>query len=554
MRQNHLKKKPTDLFELRDAGCLWRILIAGLAAIIVVLSSAFAMAAATDTVYILKQAGEKEEEPQLVAPHELRALDRPIDPESYLVGPGDRLSINVWGAVHQGFDITISPEATAILPTVGEIRLADMTLAQAKADLLRQIDKIYPGVPASITLVQVRSLRVAVTGAVKKPGMYQVTANVHACEVIETAGWRLSSSRRRILLFRGDNTLRVDQQRFAHTADEAYNPYLTEGDRIFVPIARTGHGIFEISGEVKQPGTFEFVTGDRLEEAIKLAFGFDLKADTTTIELVRFINRDSSTVKQIIDLSAPGSNGGREMALRDDDRIFVRSWIDYRPKAAVTIRGEVTRPGQYPIENGQTLLSELFELCGGVTERADLSRAVLVRSGRFLLDTDTDERMRSIPIELQTDPEREWILAHSLAPAGQVSINLVRLLETNDVAYDLPLWHGDVVDVPRFLPQIKVIGRVQHPGLIPYEPGRGPDYYLERAGGFSWRADRGGTFVVKANTGSPVKKKKLKKLEAGDTIVVPTVREKEFWPVLRDAMVVLGNVATLYLVIDQAIK
>ena len=60
--------------------------------------------------------------------------------------------------------------------------------------------------------------------------------------------------------------------------------------------------------------------------------------------------------------------------------------------------------------------------------------------------------------------------------------------------------------------------------------------------------------MVKAVTGMPVQKSKVKGLDAGDTIVIPTKRERKFWPTFRDAMVVLGNVATLYLVIDQAVE
>jgi protein involved in polysaccharide export with SLBB domain len=536
------------LHRIRPA--LW----AGLSLVGCLICAAPAWGVNPDTVFVLRQTAEEPEEPVEVKQFNFKALDRSIDPASYLVGPGDRLSVNIWGAIHKGFDVPITPEATAIVPTVGEIPLLGLTLDRAKQVILTAIGRVYPGVPSSVTLVQVRTLKVAVAGAVKNPGMYEVTANVHASEAIDAAGWLPSSSRRRIYILRGNDTLQVDEQRFNQTGNEAFNPYLTEGDHIVVPEARVAHGVFEISGTLNRPGVFEFVPGDRLQEAIELAYGFTIEADTTSLELVRFVGLDSTVVERVIDLSAPAPQGGRELALQADDRIFVRSQLEYRPKATVTVLGEVARPGRYPIQSGQTLLSELFVMCGGLTSRADLAGATLSRSRGFLLDTDTDERMRSIPVELQTDSEREWILAHSLSPAGQVSIDLVRLLETQDVAYDLPLWDEDYVYVPRFLPQIKVIGRVTNPGLIPYEPNRGPDYYLERAGGYSWRADRRGTFVVKANTGSPLKKKKVKQLEAGDVIVVPTVRERQFWPILRDAMVVLGNVATLYLVVDQSIK
>jgi protein involved in polysaccharide export with SLBB domain len=111
-----------------------------------------------------------------------------------------------------------------------------------------------------------------------------------------------------------------------------------------------------------------------------------------------------------------------------------------------------------------------------------------------------------------------------------------------------------VIQIPRFISQVNVIGRVRRPGLIPYEPDRSLDYYIERAGGLAWRANDKDIFIVKGITGMPIEKQKLDKVDAGDTIVIPTKREKKFWPVFRDAMVVLGNVATLYLVIDQAVK
>jgi len=546
---------PTALL-WRERGFHFPIGVCGFALLIILFWCApgFAEGEMVDPPAVQEEPVDRPTEPRSAPPLDLVALDRPVNPETYLVGPGDELAVNVWGGVHRGFKVKVSPEASAILPTVGEISLSGLTLAQAKQAIRRQIGKVYPGVPATVTLVQVRSLKVVVAGAVEEPGIYLVTANVRASEAVETAGWLQTSSRRRIMLYRGDDTLRVDELRFALTGNEESNPYLTGGDCIYVPHARVTHGVFEVRGAVNRPGVFEIVEGDCLTDAIELAFGFTVDADTNAIELVRFVGADSLTAKHIIDLSVSGSTIGRNMALEPDDRIFVRPRIGYRPKSSVQIRGEVIKPGTYSITNGQTMFSTLLAWCGGLTERADASRATLVRGHRFQLGVDTDLRIRSIASELQTKTEREWILAHSLSPAGQVSIDLLRLLKTGDRAYDQPLWDGDVIDIPRFLPQINVIGRVRYPGVIPYEPERDLDYYLERAGGLSWRADRSNVFVVKGATGTPVERNKVKKLDAGDTIVIPTVREKKFWPILRDVMVVLGNVATLYLVIDQAVK
>ena len=533
---------------------LFSLLLSGFPAVLPGAPPAQATETDIDNLQSQPEPVDRSAEPRSRLALDLTALDRPIDPEKYLVGPGDELAINIWGGVHRGYKVTISPEATVIVPTVGEISIRGKTLTAAKKSILQQVGAIYPNVPATVTLVQVRSLKVAVTGAVDEPGIYLVTANVRASEVIETAGWQESSSRRRILLFRGDDKLRVDVRLFTNTGNEAYNPYLTEGDLIFVPQMRVRHGIFEIGGLVNKGGAFEFVDGDRLGDAIDLAFGFAVDADTTALELIRFVGQDTVTAKFVIDLSTAAPSQGRDRYLQDDDRVFVRSRLQYRPKASIRIGGEVIRPGRYAVKNGRTMLSEILKRCGGVTDRADLARATLLRAERHQIDLVTDRRMRSIADDLQTDAEREWILAHSLSEAGQVSIDLEKLIHSGNDSYDLPLWDGDMINIPHCLFQINVIGRVRRPGLISYQPGQGLNYYLERAGGLSWRGDRSRIFVVQGTTGTAVENNKIKTLDAGDTIVVPTKKRRTFWPLFRDAMVVLGNAATLYLVIDQAVK
>jgi len=95
---------------------------------------------------------------------------------------------------------------------------------------------------------------------------------------------------------------------------------------------------------------------------------------------------------------------------------------------------------------------------------------------------------------------------------------------------------------------------VVQPGLVTHIEGGDLTYYLRRVGGYSWRADRGGTFVVKAGTGTSVRKNDLKSIEPGDLIVVPTQRGKRFWNGLKESLIVASNVATIYLVIHQATR
>jgi polysaccharide export outer membrane protein len=137
---------------------------------------------------------------------------------------------------------------------------------------------------------------------------------------------------------------------------------------------------------------------------------------------------------------------------------------------------------------------------------------------------------------------------------GRVSTDFVALFEKGQLQYDLMLADGDQVIVPKQTNYVNVIGQVVQPGLVAHDPGGSLAYYLDRVGGYAWRADRGRTFVLKGGTGAAVKKGRVGSLDPGDIIVVPTKRERDVWNTLKESMVVVANLATIYLVIDQATR
>ena len=75
--------------------------------------------------------------PSTIAP----ALEGPVDPDKYFVGPSDVFSVNIWLSLPINFSVTVTPEGTLIVPTVGEIRVADCTLREAKKRVLEEIKK-----------------------------------------------------------------------------------------------------------------------------------------------------------------------------------------------------------------------------------------------------------------------------------------------------------------------------------------------------------------------------------------------------------------------------
>ncbi|HSG99781.1 MAG TPA: SLBB domain-containing protein, partial [candidate division Zixibacteria bacterium] len=326
---------------------------------------------------------------------------------------------------------------------------------------------------------------------------------------------------------------------------------LAEGDILVVPHKDPRWGNVEIVGAVQAGGMFDFVEGERVADLLSLADGLAPNADTTRIEVWRFIPGGDSALP-LKRRANETLNEFYQTPLESDDRIIVRETRDFRPRRAVRVTGEVLRPGVYAFSGDSTFLRDVIDSAGGVTVSADLAHARIIRTGNKLPPEERQLRVASVPTELRTRTENEWLLADILSEPGRVVTDFVALFEHGDEAFNVALFSGDQVHIPPQTASVSVIGRVVQPGLVPYRAGEDVSYYLERAGGFSWQADRGSTFLVKGTTGAAVKRGRIKAIDAGDTIVIPTKRDKNFWRSFRETLVVVSSLATVYLVIDQA--
>lgn len=480
-------------------------------------------------------------------------LDRVVNSDEYHVGPGDRIAITVIGTTPESFDLTITPEATLVVPTVGVIDLNGLTLTEAKSRLMDVLHEYYPNASPSVSLVEVRRFRVSVVGAVENPGLVTVTASTRASEAIEHAVLRDDAGRRAVRLIRGDDTLRVDLVAFENIGKLESNPYVIEGDVIQVPAVTMRWGIVDISGAVVTAGRFELVPGDRIEDIIDLAYGLSENADTTRVELWRFVEGEHEARRHDW---PPGTSYSAwlQTPLIPDDRILIRDIEGYHRQSAVTVSGELKRPGTYVFPGQSVSLLEVVDSAGGFTLEADLAHSYVIRRATPTWQTERADRVAKIPVEILSRIESDWLQAEALSMPGRVSTDFVALFANGDLDYDLMLSNGDQVIVPKQTNYVNVIGQVVQPGLVAHEPSENLSYYLERVGGYAWRADRGRTFVLKGGTGAAVKKGNVHSLDPGDIIVVPTKRERDWWNTFKESMVVVANLATIYLVIDQATR
>lgn len=477
-------------------------------------------------------------------------LDQVIEPDDYRVGPGDVIFVDIWTTRPEHYEIEITPEAIFIVPGVGELSVKRMTLTELKTATIERLRDYYSKTPISVTLAKVRRFRVTVTGAVDRPGLHIVTANTRASEVLEAAGLQSEAASRQVRLERADTTIQVDLAAFERLGLREANPYLYEGDVLVAPPIDSRWGNVQVEGAVNLAGTFGFSPGDLVGDLIDLGYGLRADADTTRVELWRFPQGTDEAIRWQWPAGSSYSDW-RKFALQPDDRVYVRSIEGFRRKRAVRVSGEVLRRGSYSFAGESISLRAVIDSAGGFTPFADLSHALVVRSQQPAWVKDNRDRVALVPSELRSQTETDIVYADALTVQGRLSVDFEKLFVQGDETHNVLLIDGDEIVVPRLTENINIIGRVVQPGLVPLKPGANLQYYIERAGGFSWQADRGGAFLVKGGTGVAIKKKRVEDITAGDTIVVPTKRGRRWWSAFRETLTVTTSLATLYLVIDQ---
>ena len=484
------------------------------------------------------------------------ALEKSIDPTEYILGGGDELSLDVWGQTNIHYTLTVTPEGDLLIPGAGKVPVAGESLAEAKNTIQDALLKYYKHVPITVTLVKLKKVKVIVAGRVESPGVYSVFANTRVSEVVDSAGIiEDSTSLRNILITHVEgNTSVADVFKFRRIGDRSRNPYVLGGDILFVPSLEEDINTIGIYGAVKSGGEFEYAAHDSLEDLINLAYGLTMDVDLLSGELVRF-NPDHMTTTTIpLDLKGLISerNPQANLPLMPDDRVFIRAIPKFHKRDKVTIRGEVKYPGVYQIEEDTTKLSEVIAKAGGFTPFASLAEAEMIRT--YNVSDPEFERLKKIPVADMTESEYNYYKLRSREKPGRVACDFDKLFNKQLSQYDLTLKNGDIINIPPKSMVVNVSGSAINPGLVPYMPNENYKYYIDRAGGYSWKARKDKVMIVKGQTGDRMKPTPTRKIDPGDTILIPEKPERDYWKLFRDTMLVLGNVATVYLVIQQATK
>ncbi|MCK4858727.1 MAG: SLBB domain-containing protein, partial [candidate division Zixibacteria bacterium] len=427
------------MFARMNAG---QFIIPALLAALCLLPAADPLAAAKPEVTVVAvPVPEKKPEPE-------RYLDKAIDPATYIVGPGDRFLITFYGADTEPVEVEVLPEGVVAIPNVGEVRLGQVTLEEAKERISQQLQSKFRTRAVGVTLSRLRLFKVSVTGGVEEPGAVVVSASDRVSDAVTLAGGlvRKASQRNIRLVESGGDTVYADLAYFNATGCLDRNPYLHEGQVIFVPIVSDSLNTVEIYGAVNQADIFEFKRGDRISDLLYLGFGPAVDADLENAVLVRFSGDSQEKTSLKVDVGRILADTGcpENLILMPDDRLFLRAIAGYHRKEQVTVSGEVTYPGVYPIEDDCRTVNELIARAGGILETASLTEAQMVRQPRWFVGgrTSFDWLLELEPDKLD-DFELQYLKTRSAGQARQVAIDFNKLVGENRLEFDVPLRNGD---------------------------------------------------------------------------------------------------------------
>ncbi|HET8572930.1 MAG TPA: SLBB domain-containing protein [Edaphocola sp.] len=362
--------------------------------------------------------------------------------------------------------------------------------------------------------------RIAIDGAVFRPGDFELKAGMTLTDLIKNAGGLKEDAyqeRGYITRLNPDNTAQIVPFDVKSQADgSGEGIVLQREDIVTIPSIfdlRDNYNV-SIRGMVRQPGMFPYAEHMTVKDLILKAGGFAHGANTNRIVIARRVqntNPDSFQEQQVkvirIDVDSDFSLGSGNFSLLPYDVVSVFSLPGYRQQGSVELKGEVMYPGTYAILSKTERISDLIKRAGGLTrfaypegaslqrestkeeiERGRLNQKLMLRNQHTLTD-DTSSRVDSLTLGVN---------GVSSVYNSYVGIKLAKILEEPGSKTDLILQDGDAINIPGLKQTVKVSGSVLSPNAVVYNSGR-LKYYINRSGGFTENALKRKSFVIYAN-------------------------------------------------------
>ena len=292
-------------------------------------------------------------------------------PQNYVLGPGDEVNVDIWGASQESVTESVSPDGTITIEGIGVVKLGGLSVSQAKAKLKRVLGPRYQGSNIDLTLGQTRTITIGVMGEVKVPGTYTMSAFATVYNALYMAGGPNEiGTLRNVKVYRKGKLLsNVDVYDFLLNGKLSGDVRLQDNDVITVS---PYEALVNITGKVKRPMFYEMKENESAATLLRYAGGFTGDAYTKAIR----VNRKAGASYSVFSIGEFDMNSFK---LMDEDSVSVDSTLN-RYQNMVEIRGAVFRPGMYQVGGEINSVKALVEAAAGVTEEAISQHAVMHRT------------------------------------------------------------------------------------------------------------------------------------------------------------------------------
>jgi protein involved in polysaccharide export with SLBB domain len=421
----------------------------------------------------------------------------PLVPADYIVQAGDELLVTLWGSVDADLRPIVDRSGSISIPRVGTIMVAGVRYAELRDVIARRVGQVFKNFQLSVSLGQLRGVRIYVTGFVLRPGAYTVSSlSTIAGALIKAGGPSAAGSFRTIQLRRGRTVVsNFDFYDLLLKGDRSNDRVVQPDDVIHVGPLGTQVALI---GSVNQPAIFELKPGETVTDVLRMAGGLTAVADPTRLAVERLDDRATTRITQ---LELPQSLTS-ELRSGDVVRAFnsVLAVLPVeRQNKRVRIEGEVLRPGEYVLP-ARSSINDALGVAGGLTSAAYIYGTEFSRESVRLTQQENYERaLRDLELEFaKSSTTLRTNTADEAAAQSQRSAGTTRLIErlrsikpTGRVVLqvppdsrelpDLALEDGDRIYVPARPSTVGVFGSVFNGGSYLWSERRNMDDYLRLA-------------------------------------------------------------------------
>ena len=481
-------------------------------------------------------------------------------PADYKLGPGDEITISLWGENNSRENLTINKDGMIYYENIGFINLSNKTLESAELLLIEELSRIYSTLkdednPTKLMLElgKLKSINIYFSGHIENPGINLVHPFSDIFSAISQAGGVNSQgSLREVQLIRNDKLIAtVDFYSFFMNGKNTFsNIKLIDGDVIHIQGVKNR---ISISGEVNRPSAYELLAGESLSDLITYSSGFTSNASSTFIlnQIIPVSERssdDNARTSSLINFKNKES-----ITLNNGDTIMVTSisGVD----SQVTVYGRVKSPGDYPGAN--TTLKNVLDVAGGFDDpifrqtiredeiiilrkdenqfyskeiaatyknadqlKLEINDKIFVYedinySNNFTYRVDGEvNKPGTYPFRssltvgealeiagglTELSSERNLTIRQEFTSVNDEGEEVTTSEPVNNVSLDFKIGINSVITASPVENVVRVIGNVYNPGLITYEKGAHVPRYIELAGGHKPNTLNRKIHIIRAN-------------------------------------------------------